>query len=97
MFFWPPGAEAGHAGGDNIFGGAEGKKGGYVPFFVMERKPSEAALLSLVEEAFGNGISTRKIERLAKSLGIEGLSASQVSEITRELDERVQEFRPRPL
>ena len=38
-----------------------------------------------------------KIERLAWSLRIESLSASQVLEITRELEERVKEFRTRPL
>jgi transposase-like protein len=63
----------------------------------MTRKRSEAALISLVQEAFINGVSTRKMERLARSLGIESLSASQVSEITRELDERVKESRTRPL
>ncbi len=73
------------------------RKGGYIPFFVSGRKRSEAALLSLVQEAFRNGVSTRKIERLARSLGIESISASQVSEITRGLDERVKEFRNREL
>ncbi len=73
------------------------RKGGYVPFFVIERKRSEAALISLIQEAFINGVSTRKIERLAKSLGIEGISASEVSEITKGLDGRVEEFRTRQL
>lgn len=73
------------------------RKGGYVPFFVTERKRSEAALISLIQEAFINGVSTRKIERLAKSLGIEGISASEVSEITKGLDGRVEEFRTRQL
>ena len=63
----------------------------------MTRKRSEAALISLVQEAFINGVSKRKIERLARSLGIESLSASQVLEITRELDERVKESRTRLL
>jgi len=58
------------------------RQGGYIPFFVTERKCSEVALLSLVQETFVNGVSTRKIERLARSQGIEGISASQVSEIT---------------
>jgi len=40
---------------------------------VTERKRSEAALLSLVQEAFINGVSRRKIERLARSLGIESI------------------------
>jgi len=73
------------------------RQGGYIPFFVTEKKRSEVALMSLVREAYVNGVSTRKVERLAKSLGIEGISASQVSEITKGLDERVDEFRTRPL
>jgi len=73
------------------------RKGGYIPFFVTEKNRSEAALMSLVQEAFVNGLSTRKVERLARSLGIESISASQVSEITRGLDKRVEEFRTRQL
>jgi len=37
------------------------RKGGYVPFFVTERKRSEQALMQVVQEAFINGVSTRKI------------------------------------
>jgi len=73
------------------------RKGGYIPFFLTERKRSEVALMSLVQEAVINGVSTRKIERLARALGIESLSASQVSEIASGLDERVKEFRTRLL
>jgi transposase-like protein len=73
------------------------RKGGYVPFFVTERKRSEAALIEVVQEAYVNGVSTRKIEQLAKKLGVETLSASQVSEINKGLDEQVEKFRGRPL
>ena len=73
------------------------RQGGYIPFFVTERKRSEQALIQVVQEAFINGVSTRKIERLAKSMGIESLSAGQVSEINKELDEQVRYFRTRPL
>ena len=73
------------------------RKGGYVPSFVREHKRSEQALVSVVCEAYFNGVSTRKVERLAHALGIESLSASQVSEMTKELDERVKEFRDRDL
>lgn len=45
------------------------RKGGYVPFFLTQRRRSEAALIALIQEAFINGVSTRKIERLARSLG----------------------------
>ena len=73
------------------------RKGGYIPFFITERKRSEAALMEVVQEAFINGVSTRKIEVLAKKLGIETLSASQVSEINKGLNEQVARFRTRPL
>ena len=62
------------------------RKGGYIPFFVKEHKRSEAALMSVIQEALINGVSTRKIERLAKSLGIESISRRQVSTITKELN-----------
>ena len=73
------------------------RNGGYIPFFVNERKRSEAALIQVVQEAFVQGVSTRKMERLAKSLGIESLSRSQVSEMAQGLNEQVQEFRMRSL
>ena len=73
------------------------RNGGYIPFFVTERKRSEAALIQVVQEAFVQGVSTRKMEKLAKSLGIEGISRIQVSEMTKGLNDRVDEFRNRPL
>lgn len=63
------------------------RNGGYVPFFVVERKRSELALVHAIQAAFINNGSTRKIEKLAKSLGIETLSTSQVREINRDLNE----------
>jgi len=73
------------------------RKGGYVPFFVTAKKRSEEALISIIKEAYVNGVSTRKIERLAKEMGIENISASQVSNINKGLDEQVEAFRNRPL
>jgi len=73
------------------------RQGGYVPFFVTEKKRSEQALMQVIQEAFINGVSTRKMERLAQSLGIEGISAGQVSAMTKGLDEQVTQFRSRPL
>ena len=40
---------------------------------MTERRRSEAALVQVVQEAFMQGVSTRKMEKLAKSLGIEVL------------------------
>ena len=73
------------------------RRGGYIPFFVTERKRSEHALIEMVLEAYANGVSTRKIDHLARAMGIENISASQVSEITKELDSQVEAFRTRPL
>lgn len=73
------------------------RRGGYIPFFVTERKRSEHALIEMVLEAYANGVSTRKIDHLAKALGIENISASQVSDITKELDAQVEAFQKRPL
>ena len=73
------------------------RQGGYIPFFVTERKRSEVMLVQVVQEAFVQGVSTRKMEKLAHSLGIENLSSSQVSEMIRGLNEQVEEFRNRSL
>lgn len=73
------------------------RQGGYIPFFVNAYKRSEAALVQVVQEAYINGVSTRKIERLAKQLGIEGISRSQVSEMTKGLNEQIDAFRNRAL
>lgn len=73
------------------------RKGGYIPFFVTEKSRSETALINVIQEAYINGVSTRKIKRLAQSLGIESISRGQVSNITRELNDQVQAFRNRRL
>ncbi|MHC1786395.1 MAG: IS256 family transposase [Christensenellales bacterium] len=73
------------------------RNGGYIPFFVTGRKRSEATLVQVVQEAFIQGVSTRKMEKLAKSLGIEGISRSQVGEMTKGLNEQAEEFRNRRL
>ena len=73
------------------------RKGGYIPFFVSEKSRSETALLGVIQEAYINGVSTRKIKRLAQSLGIESISRGQVSNITRELNKQVKAFRNRRL
>ena len=73
------------------------RNGGYVPFFVTEKKRSEVALMNVIQEAYINGVSTRKIDKLAKSLGIDSISRGQVSQITKELNDQVATFRERPL
>ncbi|MDY4611630.1 MAG: transposase [Sphaerochaetaceae bacterium] len=73
------------------------REGGYIPFFLTECKRNEQALVEVVWEAWVNGVSTRKMDRLAKSLGIENISDSRVSDMTRGLDGMAESFRSRPL
>ncbi|MGH3427155.1 MAG: IS256 family transposase, partial [Mycobacteriales bacterium] len=73
------------------------RQGSYLPSFLNARKRSEQALLGVVMEAYTNGVSTRKVERLVEQLGVESMSKSQVSRICAALDERVEAFRDRPL
>jgi putative transposase len=73
------------------------RNGGYIPFFITERKRSEAALIQVIQEAYVQGVSTRKIEKLASKLGIENISRSQVSEMTKGLNEQAETFRNRSL
>ena len=73
------------------------RNGGYVPFFLTARKRSEAALVQVVQEAYIHGVSTRRMEKLAQSLGIDHMSGSYVSELTKGLNEQAEAFRSRPL
>ena len=70
---------------------------GYVPFFMQNKQRSEEALISMVVEAYTNGVSTRKIKHLAESLGIENISAGEVSIMNKSLDEMVKAFQEQPL
>ncbi len=69
----------------------------YFPSFLEPRKRSEQAIVSVVMEAYVNGVSTRKVDRLVEQLGIGSMSKDRVSAICRGLDEQVAAFRERPL
>jgi putative transposase len=73
------------------------REGGYVPSFIEHRKRSEQALVSVIQEAVVQGVSTRKIESVLAQFGIAGVSAGQVSQLCATLDEKVRQFRERPL
>jgi transposase-like protein len=62
------------------------RNGGYIPFFVESKKRSEVVLMNVIQEAYVNGVPTRKIDKLAKSLGIESISRGQGFVITKELN-----------
>jgi len=73
------------------------RSGSYFPSFLEPRRRSEQALVAVVAEAYVNGVSTRKVERLVAQLGIESMSRSAVSRLCHVLDEQVRLFRSRPL
>jgi len=69
----------------------------YFPSFLEPRRRSEQAIVAVVLEAYVNGVSTRKVDRLVEQLGIEGMTKDRVSAICQGLDEQVEAFRARPL
>lgn len=69
----------------------------YFPSFLEPRRRCEQAIVSVVMEAYVNGVSTRKVDRLVEQLGIQGMSKDRVSQMCQGLDEHVQAFRTRPL
>lgn len=73
------------------------RSGTYFPSFLEPRSRSEKALVAVVQEAYVNGVSTRKVDRLVTQLGLSGISKSAVSRLCSGLDEQVRFFRCRPL
>jgi len=73
------------------------REGSYFPGFLEPRRMSEKALTAVVQEAYVKGISTRKVDDLVQSMGMSGISKSQVSRLCAEIDERVDAFLNRPL
>ena len=71
--------------------------GSYFPSFLEPRRRSEQAIIAVVLEAYVNGVSTRKVDRLVEQLGIDGMTKDRVSALCRALDEQVELFRQRPL
>lgn len=69
----------------------------YFPSFLEPRRRSEQALVAVVMEAYVNGVSTRKVDRLVEQLGIHGMTKDRVSALCRALDGKVDAFRTRPL
>jgi putative transposase len=72
------------------------RRGSYFPSFLEPRRRSEQALVSVVQEAYVAGVSTRKVDQVVESLGLR-VSKSEVSRICQGLDEQVEAFRNRPL
>lgn len=74
------------------------RQGTYFPEWLLERrKRAESALITVIADCYLAGVSTRRMDKLVKTLGINALSKSQVSRMAADLDEQVEAFRHRPL
>ena len=84
----------------------------YYPGFILEpRRLMEKALTAVIQEAWINGVSTRRVEELVQTMAMTGISKSQVSKLCKgeedkksirgidfpTNDERVTSFLERPL
>jgi len=74
------------------------REGSYFPDWLLEpRRRAERAFVQVVIESYVRGVSTRRVEGLVRTLGIERISKSRVSQMAKELDSAVEAFRSRPL
>ncbi len=74
------------------------RTGSYFPdWLIVPRRRAERALVAVVAQCYVEGVSTRRVDDVVRSMGIEGISKSQVSELAKSLDEAVAAFRNRPL
>ena len=73
------------------------RNGSYFPSFLEPRRRAERALLAVIQHAYVEGVSTRKVDDLVQALGLSGIDKSTVSRICQELDSAVSAFRNRPL
>jgi transposase-like protein len=73
------------------------RRGSYFPSFLEPRRRAERALIAVIQSAYVQGVSTRKVDDLVQALGLAGIDKSKVSRMCKELDEAVTAFRNRPL
>jgi len=74
------------------------RTGSFFPDWLLERRTrAERALTTVIATCYLKGVSTRRMNDLVASLGITNLSKSQVSEMAKDLDSMVEDFRTRPL
>lgn len=73
------------------------RQGSYFPSILEPRRRAERALAAVVMQCYVEGVSTRRVDDVARAMGLEGISKSQVSRICAELDEVVEAWRSRPL
>ena len=73
------------------------RQGSYFPSFLEPRRRAEKALVAVVQEAYIQGVSTRRVDDLVKALGGSGIDKSKVSRLCAELDEKAEAFRSRSI
>src|SRR5699024_6421456 len=74
------------------------RQGTYFPDWLLDRrKRAESAPSTVVADGCLAGVSTRRMDKLVGTLGINRLSKSQVSRMTEDLDAQVEAFGHRPL
>jgi putative transposase len=73
------------------------RDGTFFPSLLEPRRRAERALVAVVQEAYVQGVSTRRVDDLVQALGMQGISKSQVSRLCSELDKEVERFRTRRL
>src|SRR3954466_12659568 len=73
------------------------RQGSYFPPFLEPRKTAEKALVTVIQEAWIGGISTRRVDELVQAMGLSGISKSQVSKLCKDIAERVNAFLDRPI
>jgi putative transposase len=73
------------------------RDGSFFPSLLEPRKRAERALAAVVQEAYVQGVSTRRVDELVQALGLQGISKSQVSRVCQALDAEVERFRTRKL
>ena len=73
------------------------RQGTYFPPFLEPRKTTEKALVSVIQEAWIGGVSTRRVDELVQAMGLSGISKSTVSKLCKDIDDRVNAFLDRPL
>ncbi|EEW49388.1 putative transposase, Mutator family [Corynebacterium efficiens YS-314] len=74
------------------------RTGSFFPDWLLERRTrAERALTTVIATCYLKGVSTRRMNDLVATLGINNLSKSQVSDMAKDLDVMVEDFRTRPL
>lgn len=73
------------------------RQGSYFPSFLERRRRTEEALAAVIQEAYVHGVSTRKVDDLARAMGLDGVDKSTMSRICSRLDDEIQAFRDRPI